>query len=299
MSGIKNEKCIIDLIDDYDDKKKNGIKTYTWGEWYWGILKHKATRFEEYDTSEFKNFLHFFMTSPQDLLPCRHCRKSFAGYLELPEYDIDMWVETNSWTDFIYLIHGVVNRKLGKVQPPSCFSKSNFSSHCASPCAYCKQDCHSLNKRSERSERFEKAEKSEKSYEVYFWKWIFSIAWNYPADIQLIEYSFVQSDCGNADQERISKFTKGSKEDIELRKRMKTYILFFDLLKNFIDRDSPLLNAWLKAYIENPPTPYTFSSRTALVEWLFGISKIAGYHDKNKSFMSLLEEFHPTRSTVV
>ena len=128
----------------------------------------------------------------------------------------------------------------------------------------------------------------ETNYETNFWSWLKIIAFNFPADIQLGDYWECKSPYK-------FKYKDGSMKSNELKTRFKTYIIFFDLLKNFIRRDSLLLKRWIAAYIKNTPTPYTFSSRVQLLLWLFKMKSECGYY--NGSFISFLEDLHPLRST--
>jgi hypothetical protein len=149
-------------------------------------------------------------------------------------------------------------------------------------------------------------------YERVFWQWIETIAFNFPADIQLINY-------WNGTSKDKFAFPDGTEQAKELQSRLNTYILFFDLLKNFIDRQNPLFRKWIQAYFTHTPSMMTFSCRTRLLQWVLEMQKACGYQDdrfykkankntcrKNKmvfindendySFISMLEELHPTRA---
>ncbi len=150
-----------------------------------------------------------------------------------------------------------------------------------------------------------------------FWSWIRSIAFNFPADIRLDDY-------WNGDLEHKFTYPDGSDQQMELQRRLNSYITFFDLLNNFIDRGSDLYRRWSKAYILNTPTPMTFASRTQLLGWIFKMHKACGYrfpchtctdtsatttggsdHDaqavleQEQTFVEMVEQLHFTRSLAV
>lgn len=244
-----------------DDRSRNGIKTYSWGDKYWKVWHCMACYLNNFDGTQFYNFNKFLMVSPEDLLPCVQCRKSFGRFIKMPEYNIDIFLKSHSLPDFVYLIHNAVNRKLKKKQQGTEVLKDTCSSEIDS-------NYSGLNP-------------------ILFWAWLQMIAFNFPSDIQIADYW-----SGSANGPFT--FPNDSEQAIELRHRLKTYILFFDLLKNFINRDNPLYTKWTKAYIQNTPTPYTFSNRTNLLEWLFTVQHCAGYG--KGSFISMMENLHPIRS---
>lgn len=266
----------------YDDRNKNGIKPYIFGKFNWLFYHLFGNDLNNFDEDTFAHFVQFILESPKDLVQCVHCRKSIREYLRLPEYNICTFMKSHSLNDFVYLIHNVVNRKLFKDQ-----EKSDIL-------AIYEQDPFP-------------------GYEYNFWKWIENIAFNYPADIQLLDYTYgaydmkgtgansASSDGASAStigaSAQISKYAISSPEDVELRRRMKTYILFFDLLKNFIRPSEPLFEKWLNAYFQNPPTPYTFSNRTQLLKWIYEMKKLSGFTRPEESFACMVEYLHPTRST--
>lgn len=240
-----------------DDKVKNGVKTYIWGNFYWYMWHLMAQNLNNFD-SEFAEFVKFLMLSPQDLLPCMHCRKSFESFTKMEPYDIEMFIKYHSLPEYVYIIHNAVNRKLNKEQQQSDIIK-----------------------------QYEHLQNMD--YENYFWLWIHTIAFNFPADIQFIDY------WNDPLEKHKFTFPDDSVQAKELKKRLKTYILFFDLLKNFIDRRTPLFQKWVNAYFQYTPTPFTFSCRTQLLSWIHKMQQACEFN-ANESFVDMLEELHPTRA---
>lgn len=240
-----------------DDKVKNGIKTYLWGESYWKNYQFSSNRLNQFHEETFRDFAKFFILSPRDLAPCLNCRRGFRQYIQLPEFDIEVFLNTRSLDKFTYLLHNKVNHKLNVETKKYSIVDESL-----------------------------KTISTDEAYVNCFWLWIEMIAFNYPADIDLL----------NRDFEGISKFEIGSSEDKELRQRMKTYILFFDLLKNYIDRNSPLHLRWTSAYFILTPSRFTFSSRTQLLKWIFEMQNLSGYN-RHRSFITMMEQLHPCRST--
>lgn len=355
----------------FDDRAKNGIKTYTWGNAYWTMWHLMAESMKNF-APNFVPFIHFLMISPQDLLPCVYCRKSYAKLIKMPDYDIATFMLAKCLPQYVYVCHNAVNNKLDKplhsglassaLSADSCAAAAVARSssgddgeamdgqcQCRNVAIYTIEEllgipsmpsatdtykksfanrkssilCNELNEckchdesgnggsSSDRHGDIKEKDRWKLPYERIFWMWLQTIVFNYPADIQLIDYWSGKSE---------NKFTfeDGSAKQEELQQRLKTYVLFFDLLKHFIDRESPLQVKWIQAYVTNPPTPFTYSSRTNLLEWLLQMQKDCGGIDpldivadvglvqtsnqssvnniSNYSIVEFLNQLHPIRA---
>lgn len=142
-------------------------------------------------------------------------------------------------------------------------------------------------KQKQENEELKQKQKLNNWYEFKFWSWIQSIAFNFPGDIQILDFW-----SGNNKSSRPYTYSIDSTHGIELSNRLRTYILFFDLLKNIIIRESFLFNKWINAYIMNTPTPMTFSCRTKLVEWINIMQNECHYVPQNIQKPMDMEEIH-------
>ena len=256
----------MDRCDDHDDKKKNGIKTFIFGKKYWFNINYLSNQLNEFDSTYFADFVKFFFSSTQSLIPCQHCRKSVKGHLKKPEYDICIWMDTRTLPQFSYFLHNAVNSALG-VKPEDSQIMMNYENV------------------------------SEEKYEEMFWGWIIYLAFNFPADINFTDY------WNGISTSPFGSYTQNSKEGVELTKRLKAYVTFFDLIKNFLPRDSKLLDNWIQAYTNRTPTLITFSSKTKLLAWVFEMArechmKFDTAPKTTDSLISFLNQLHPTRSAV-
>lgn len=119
------------------------------------------------------------------------------------------------------------------------------------------------------------------TWEQHFWFWLECLAFNFPADAccplpRAHEHAHAE----------------------ELRQRVRTYVLFFELLKNLLPPHSSLAASWSRAYFADPPTLWTFSSRSRLLRWLYAMEQQCGHRQTDQcSFVEFLEELHPIRSS--
>lgn len=86
-----------------------GVKTYVWGPFGWDVIHGLGRAGREAQTRRLPKvvrLVHLLLFLLQFLLPCRHCRKSYGGFLS---------VELKSVVDLFeltYLAHELVNKKL-------------------------------------------------------------------------------------------------------------------------------------------------------------------------------------------
>lgn len=261
------------VVDSTDDTVKNGIKTYTWGPHYWAMLHTLAHTLSREGTTILEcragssldivsrtrdAIAKFVMSSPAALLPCVHCRQSFAGYIKTPDLELEPYIQAGRLEECLYLLHNTVNRKLGKPFAPTCLLK-----------------------------QYHGTENVQAAFHRHFWPWIQSIAFNFPADIQRTRN----------DKKTPFEFPADSFQTHALWERLRVYVLFFDLLGQFLPDDTPLFVRWNRAYVCHTPSLLTFACRTNLLKWVFLMQHACGYG--STSFISLLETLHPMRSTTL
>lgn len=274
----------------HDDAVKNGVRTYRCFDSYWMVHHSLYGLFDCWGEEEKRKqrqsssssstssswsprasskasmttraLLRRFALSPRDLVPCVHCRSNFAGYVTRPNLRVDDYLERGQLSEHMFCIHNIVNRKAGHpVQ--------------AADILRLYRDRHT----------------SQWLLGIHFWIWLRLIAFNYPADIQLdwsnhnTETSLVVS----------QQYRLGSKEDVELRRRMKTYFVVIDMLKYLLLASSDeLCRRWTLQYMLHTPSIWTFGCRTNLLHWVYTMQVACGYY--NGSFITYLEQLHPMRS---
>lgn len=241
------------MENKYDDKVKNGIKTFIFGHIHWKIYHDLAKKFKN-SPKKFNSFIIWFYESPQDLLPCVFCRRHYKGHTKKTQHNIKFYVENRLLEEMVYFLHNGVNSTLNK-----------------------KVIEYDVNE-----------PLNEQEFEDYFWLWLEQIAFNFPADIQITNYL-----TGLNKISVYSNFAFDSKEAEELNQRLKRYVMFFDLLKNYIPHKT-LAEKWTTNYIMNPPNLLTFSTRTNLLKWFHQMKNACNH--KKISFVEMLDNLHPMRS---
>jgi hypothetical protein len=282
----------------YDDRDKNGIKTWIFGEFYWDNW-HLICYIMNNHLQSFRPFVSFFMNSPKDLIPCMTCRKSLAEFMQRPKFDVNMYIDSQNLPIFLYLLHNTVNSKLDSRIFESNIMKNTESIMNMFERVHMHSDPGLLTLKKQLNNW----------YEFKFWSWIQSIAFNFPADIQLIAYwnnkCFDKKLLSSSSKKTnlndtitltpptptpstpFNTFQIHSTQGKELARRLRTYVLFFDLLKNIIHRSSDLFLKWSSAYIHNTPTPLTFSCRTKMLEWLNSMQNACHYNHADHHNISI------------
>lgn len=117
----------------------------------------------------------------------------------------------------------------------------------------------------------------EREFEKCFWICLWSVCVNFPADMSIEE----MEKCG---------------ENMEkMKKRIKTYILWIEQLKNVLPAEFAICQKWNRAYFKHAPSRLAFSCRSELVNWLFTMSEEC-MNKKHLSLHQLVEPFHKLRA---
>ena len=106
-----------------------------------------------------------------------------------------------------------------------------------------------------------------------FWDWLFLLALDYPLNVSL----------------------EVREVDRDVSRRYRTYVYFFDLLKDLIP-DAAWRKRWTSAFLDHPPTPTTFASRSALVRWLYE-AMYCRMDPAPVPFAALMERYGPMRAS--
>jgi len=98
--------------DDYDSN--NGMMTSIWGPPTWHMLHCIGFNYPVTPSPEQKHEYRDFILSLKHVLPCGKCRKNLVkNFKHLPLEDKDL-ASRETFSRYIYELHEVVNRMLGK-----------------------------------------------------------------------------------------------------------------------------------------------------------------------------------------
>ena len=92
-----------------------GMKTKMWGPAMWVTLHVIAANYPNNPTQEQKNNYKAFFISLGNILPCGYCRESYKFFSKLIPID-NYLVNSHYMQYWVYLIHNLVNQKLGVPQ---------------------------------------------------------------------------------------------------------------------------------------------------------------------------------------
>ena len=213
--------------------------------------------------------MEFFFLTPRDLLPCVHCRRHFRAYTDTDK-DADMQTEKNNASTSGSAEHSLRTCiEAGRLPEFWYLVHNSVNARLKKPLPAFASS-HGMRP-------FQR--EAQQRWRRHFWFWLETLAFNFPADIT---YPLPKT---NDDRER------------ELRTRLKTYILFFDMLKNLLPPNDEFTQRWVDAYFAEPPTVLTFTLRVHLLRWLLGMQRRCGYRTR-RSFVQMVNELQPARSTV-
>lgn len=123
-------------FDDVRDNYLRGLERHGpgfWGPPVWTMIHSLAATLLPENAEEFKRFFELLQT----LLPDEQSRKTLKVVME--KYPIDPYLRNNDDAFFYtYMIHDVVNKKLGKRSPPYNAVKSFYFSALGEECKDCR-----------------------------------------------------------------------------------------------------------------------------------------------------------------
>jgi hypothetical protein len=246
-----------------------GLKTFYWGGHYWQLLHLFAHQLNAEQLCA--DFAVFVFLSPAALLPCVFCRRSYEHFTSLPEYNVCWCVQHGRLPELAYLLHNAVNCKLSK--PPLPFADAQ-------------------------RKVLREVAAFDRCWTPNFWFVLEAIAFNYPRigpeDPTAAAPALPAGDNTNDDEERTK--TKGLADDKQ--RRAAAYVTFFVTLKSVLPDACDMSQRWTAAYFCHAPSAVTFSSRAALLKWIFELELLCGYRDPARaSFSEMMERLFPLRAS--
>lgn len=107
---------------DHDPLRSlNGMQPSVWGPPLWFFLHTISLNYPPEPTREQQVQYYRFFVSLGDVLPCKHCRESYATWIE--QLDLNVFRSRATLAKWVYDLHNTVNIKLGKPAHHESFSE--------------------------------------------------------------------------------------------------------------------------------------------------------------------------------
>ena len=97
------------IKDDFNSG--DGMLTAIWGPGLWHFLHTMSFNYPVNPTTDDKAN---YITSLQNVLPCSHCRKNYSSNLKSAKLSKRIFKNRETFSKFIYNLHEIVNKMLGK-----------------------------------------------------------------------------------------------------------------------------------------------------------------------------------------
>tara|TARA_Y100000768_G_C23954467_1_gene672015 strand:+ start:826 stop:1407 length:582 start_codon:yes stop_codon:yes gene_type:complete len=92
----------------------DGMLTTVWGPSMWHYLHIMSFNYPVRPTNDDKKYYRDFMLSLVHVLPCRHCRENLKRNYKAHPLKMCYMKDRNSFSRYVYKLHEVVNKMLGK-----------------------------------------------------------------------------------------------------------------------------------------------------------------------------------------
>ena len=111
----KNDTIKLATVYSEDDYHSNdGMLTGVWGPAMWHYLHTMSFNYPVHPTKENKEHYRDFVLNLQNVLPCGKCRKNLVKNFKKLPLTIDHMESRKTFSKYIYDLHEVVNKMLGK-----------------------------------------------------------------------------------------------------------------------------------------------------------------------------------------
>jgi hypothetical protein len=111
----KDNTIKITTVYSEDDYHSNdGMLTGVWGPAMWHYLHTMSFNYPVHPTKENKEHYRDFVLNLQNVLPCGKCRKNLVKNFKKLPLKIDHMESRKTFSKYIYDLHEVVNKMLGK-----------------------------------------------------------------------------------------------------------------------------------------------------------------------------------------
>jgi len=110
----RKNKNNVSVYSENDYKSNDGMLTTVWGPGMWHYLHTMSFNYPIHPTKEDKEHYRDFVLSLQYVLPCGKCRKNLVKNFKRLPLTMDMMESRLSFSTYIYDLHEIVNKMLGK-----------------------------------------------------------------------------------------------------------------------------------------------------------------------------------------
>jgi hypothetical protein len=111
----KDNAIKLNTVYSEDDYHSNdGMLTGVWGPAMWHYLHTMSFNYPVHPTKEDKEHYRDFVLNLQNVLPCGKCRKNLVKNFKKLPLTIDHMESRKTFSKYIYDLHEVVNKMLGK-----------------------------------------------------------------------------------------------------------------------------------------------------------------------------------------
>jgi hypothetical protein len=110
----KTKKNTKRTFSSKDYHSGDGFVTSTWGPSVWHALHTMSFNYPVNPTEEQKHQYRDFVLSLRNVLPCKYCRQNLTNNLKAHPLKMCHMKDRDSFSRFIYNLHEVVNKMLGK-----------------------------------------------------------------------------------------------------------------------------------------------------------------------------------------
>lgn len=92
----------------------DGMLTTVWGPSMWHYLHTMSFNYPVHPSKDDKKYYRDFMLSLVHVLPCRHCRENLKRNYKAHPLKMCYMKDRNSFSRYVYKLHEIVNKMLGK-----------------------------------------------------------------------------------------------------------------------------------------------------------------------------------------
>lgn len=102
------------IFTEKDYNSGDGMMTSIWGPPMWHVLHTISFNYPINPTKAHKKAYYKFYSTLESILPCKYCRDNLKENLVNLPLTMDMFINRNTLSNYIYNLHESVNTMLGK-----------------------------------------------------------------------------------------------------------------------------------------------------------------------------------------
>jgi hypothetical protein len=102
------------VFSEQDYLSGDGMLTSVWGPPMWHILHTISFNYPVNPTSKQKKYYYALYSNLKNILPCKYCRDNLTNNLSKLPLTIDVFENRETLSKWVYNLHELVNKMLGK-----------------------------------------------------------------------------------------------------------------------------------------------------------------------------------------